>query len=111
MDRSDSRIYRGLAMPKQVLVDKLVNYHGYSVIKAKEVVNTIVEIMKQTLCAGKVLELPGLGALSVVQRPQRRRVERNLRNVGPTIITVNRQSKTVKLKSRRDMTYGEGGKL
>lgn len=92
-------------MPKQLIVNRLVNYEGYSQAKAKKMVNAVIEIWKHALSAGKDVEIEGLGTLSVVRRRQRRRIERNLPNLGPTIITVNRHTKTVKLRSRRDLSY------
>jgi nucleoid DNA-binding protein len=92
-------------MSKKLLINNLVNYEGYSQAKAKKIVNAVIEIWKQSLSAGKDVEIEGLGTLSVVRRRQRRRIERNLRNVRPTILTVNRQPKTVKLRSRRDLSY------
>jgi nucleoid DNA-binding protein len=92
-------------MSKQLLINNLVNYEGYSQAKAKKIVNAVIEVWKQSLSAGKDVEIDGLGTLSVVRRRQRRRIERNLRNVRPTILTVNRQPKTVKLRSRKDLTY------
>ena len=92
-------------MPKQLLIKSLVNNEGYSEAKAKKIVEAVIDIWKQALSAGKDVEIEGLGTLSVVQRRPRRRIEKNLRNVVPTIVTVNRQAKSVKLRSRRDMSY------
>jgi nucleoid DNA-binding protein len=91
-------------MPKQLLIDALVNYEGYSQAKAKKIVNALIYIWRQALCAGNAVEIEGLGTLRVVRRQQRRRIEKNLPNLGPTIITINRQEKSVKLHSRRDLS-------
>lgn len=91
-------------MPKQLLIDALVKYEGYSEAQAQRIVNEIIGFWKQSLSAGKDVEIEGLGTLTVVRRRTRRRVERNLPNLGPTVLTVNRHPKTVKLRSRRDLS-------
>ena|SRR5882672_9089311 len=92
-------------MSKQLLIRNLVNYQGHSGAKAKKIVDAVINIWKQALSGGKDVEIEGLGTLTVVQRCPRRRIEKNLKNVGPTILTINRQPKTVKLRSRRDLSY------
>jgi len=87
------------------MINDLVNYQGYSEAKAKKAVNAVIDTWKHALSNGKDVEIEGLGVLTVVGRRPRRTIEKNLRNVGPTVITVNRQPRTVKLRSRRDMSY------
>jgi nucleoid DNA-binding protein len=74
-------------MPKQLLVDKLVNYEGYSQVEAQRVVNILIKVVKDALVSGRDVELEGIGKLVVVRRRQRRRINKNLRNVEPTIET------------------------
>jgi nucleoid DNA-binding protein len=92
-------------MPKQLLVNRLVNYQGYTHSKAKSVVNAFIQAVKGALVSGKNVELEGIGTLAVVGRPQKRRIERNLKHQVVSIRTVPRQAKTVKLRSRLDLSY------
>jgi nucleoid DNA-binding protein len=90
-------------MPKQIIIQKLMDREGCTEAEARTIVEAVIDAWKQALALGKDIEIEGLGTLSVVERKPRRRIERNLKNVGPTILTVNKQSKTVKLRSRRDL--------
>jgi DNA-binding protein HU-beta len=92
-------------MPKQLIIEKLVNYEGYSQTKAKTLVDAFIRVLKDALVSGRNVELEGIGTLVVARRPQKRRIERNLRNQVPSIFTVPRQAKTVKLKSRVDLSH------
>ncbi len=94
-------------MPKQLIIEKLVNYEGYTQAKAKTLVDAFIRVAKDALVAGKNIELEGIGILIVVRRPQRRRINKNLRNVKPTIETCPKQIKTVKLRSRVDLGWKE----
>ena len=91
-------------MPKQLIIETLVNYEGYTQAKAKTLVDAFIHVVRDALVAGKNIELEGIGTLTVVCRKQRRRINRNLRNVAPTIETCPKQIKTVKLRSKLDLS-------
>jgi hypothetical protein len=61
--------------------------------------------MKRALADGKKLDLDRLGVLSVVTRSPVRRINRNLKNISPTIETIyRRHPKTVRLTKGQDLS-------
>ncbi len=92
---------------KQTLIDRLVLYEGYTNPKALQIVNTVFDAMKRALREGRPIEIEGLGKLVVFTHKQKRRVERNLKNQVDSLRTVPRKPKTVKLRSRIDLSYKE----
>lgn len=91
-------------MPKNTLVQSLVDREGYSQVQATEIVEVIIQAMKSALAAGKNVKIDGLGELRVVQRRPRHRIEKNLRNVGTALIKRPRHRLGVKLHSKKDFT-------
>jgi nucleoid DNA-binding protein len=94
-------------MPNQLLIDKFVDYEGYSRVEAQRLVDIFIKVMRDTLVSGRNIELEGIGTLAVVCRKQTRRINGNLKNVIPTIEICPKQVKTVKLRSRVDLSYKE----
>jgi nucleoid DNA-binding protein len=93
-------------MPKATIIQDLCDREGYSPTLAKKIVNTFVQVIKEALAAGKDVEIDGL-ALCVVRRRPKCTIEKNLRNVGTTIIRRPRHMLGVKLGSRVDLSYKE----
>jgi nucleoid DNA-binding protein len=92
---------------KQTLIDRLVLYEGYTNSKALEIVNAVFDAMKRALCEGRRIRIEVLGELVVFTRKQQRRIARNLKNQVASIRSVPRKPKTVKLRSRIDLSYKE----
>jgi nucleoid DNA-binding protein len=92
-------------MTKKRLVTSIVQKTGLSPAKAKEGLETVLESIKTKLGDGKKVDLGRLGRLSVVARPPKNRIGKNLRHVGPTIDRLHRKHpKTVRLTKRKDLS-------
>lgn len=94
-------------MPKKILAQALVKNAGYSKYRAEKLVDTVIALVKRGLGDGKSVELGRLGVLETVTRKPTRKISRNLKHVGPTIVTVNKQKKSVKLRSKLDLNTEE----
>jgi nucleoid DNA-binding protein len=94
-------------MPKKILAQALVENAGYSRYRAGKLVDIVIGLLKRGLGDGKSVELGRLGLLEVVTRESSRKITRNLKHVGPTIITVNKQRKSIKLRSKLDLSTEE----
>jgi nucleoid DNA-binding protein len=95
-------------MSKQILAQVLENIEGYSSSKAKKCVSAVFQAIRKALGEGKDVEMGDLGVLTVVQRRPRGRITRNLKHVCPTVIHLHeRHPKSVKLRSKLDLTYKE----
>jgi nucleoid DNA-binding protein len=92
---------------KQTLIDRLVLYEGYTNPKALQIVNALLNAMKRALGEGRSVQIEGLGELVVFTHKQKRRIERNLKNQVASLRSVPRKPKTVKLRSRIDLSYKE----
>lgn len=90
-------------MSKQLIIDNLRNYEGYSQAEANRLVDCFVDVLRNALRDGKNVELEGIGLLRVVTR--KRRAESNLPNLGPTVVPYHK--KTVKLSKGKDISYKE----
>src|SRR5208283_3015663 len=93
-------------MPKKVLAEALVKKAGYSKYQAEKLVDTVIGLIKRGLGDGKSVELGRLGVLETVTRKPKRKIVR-LKHAVPTIITVNQQEKSVKLRSKLDLSTEE----
>ncbi len=93
-------------MPKKILAQALVKKLGCSKYRAEKLVDTVIGLVKRGLGDGKPVELGRLGVLETVTRKPMRKIVR-LKHVVPTIITVNQQEKSVKLRSKLDLSTEE----
>jgi len=93
-------------MPKKILAQALVKKTGCSKYRAEKLVDTVIGLVKRGLGDGKSVDLGRLGVLETVTREPTRKIVR-LKHVVPTIITVNKQRKTVKLRSKLDLSTEE----
>jgi len=90
---------------KKAIVAAVVQKTGVKPAEAKRALETILASMKRALADGKKLDLGKLGILSVAVRRPLRRINRNLKNVVPTIETVyRRHPKTVRLTKGQDLS-------
>lgn len=72
--------------------------------KAKEAVEATLKAMKQGLKEGRAIDLGRLGKLRTAKLNRGRRVSRGLKNVGTSIFDYSKHAKTVKLKSKLDLS-------
>jgi len=93
-------------MPKKILAQALVEKAGYSRSRAEKLVDTVLGLIKRGLGDGKSVDLGRLGMLETVTRKQRRKIVR-LKHVGRTVVTENKQQKSVKLRSKLDLSTEE----
>jgi nucleoid DNA-binding protein len=90
---------------KKTLIAAIVASTGLKPSEAKRAVEAVLVSMKRALADGKKLDLGKLGILSVATRQPLRRINRNLKNVVPTIETLHRRHpKTVRLTKGRDLS-------
>ncbi len=83
---------------KDTIACYLANKEGYTYEKALNLVNQVISIIKSSLIEGKNVEIEGLGILKIMSREPKRAIRRGLRRIKPTILTLNKQKKTIKLK-------------
>src|ERR1039457_3141066 len=72
--------------------------------KAKVAAEAVLEAMKQGLKEDRSVDLGRLGKLRTVKLIRGRRITRGLRNVGTSIFDYSKHAKTVKLKSKLDLS-------
>ena len=90
---------------KKSIVSAIVQKTGVKPAEAKRAVEAVLASIKRALAEGKKLDLGRLGILSVAARQPLRRINRNLKNVGPTIETLyRRHPKTVRLTKGQDLS-------
>lgn len=90
---------------KAILIQALVDREGYTVRGATKLVRAVINVMKEQLVKGKNVEIDGLGVLTIIERTQRRKIERNLKHTGPTVLTINKQKKTVALRKYKEKKW------
>jgi len=93
-------------MPKKILAQALVKKVGYSKCRAEKLVDTVLGLVKKGLGEGKSIDLGRLGVLETVTRKPTRKIVR-LKHLVPTIITINKHKKSVKLRSNLDLSTEE----
>jgi nucleoid DNA-binding protein len=90
---------------KKTIVAAIVQKTGVRPTKAKRALETILAAIKRALADGRKVDLGRLGRLSVVARPLKHRISKNLKHVGPTIVRLHKKHpKTVRLTKRQDLS-------
>jgi nucleoid DNA-binding protein len=91
---------------KKSIVSAIVQKTGVKPAEAKRALETVLRSIKLALADGRQVDLgKKLGKLKVVTRNPTRRINRNLKNVVPTIENVHkRHPKTVKLLGGKDLS-------
>jgi nucleoid DNA-binding protein len=90
---------------KKTIVASVVQKTGVAPSKAKEALETVLNSIKRALREGKQVDLDKLGLLSVVMRPPKSRISKNLKYVSPTIDRLHQKHpKTVRLVKRQDLS-------
>ena len=90
---------------KKAIVAAIVEKTGVKPAEAKRALETILTAIKRALADGRRVDLGRLGRLSVVTRPLKHRISKNLKHVGPTIVRLHKKHpKTVRLTKRKDLS-------
>jgi nucleoid DNA-binding protein len=91
-------------MNKAGITAAIVARTGLTSKKAKAALEATLKAMKQGLKEGRSVDLGRLGELRTVKLSRGRRISRGLRNVGTSIFDYSKYGKTVKLKSKLDLS-------
>ena len=92
-------------MNKRDITRTIADRTGLTTKKAREVLEAILNAMKQGLKEDRSIDLGRLGKLRTVKLTRRRRVSRGLKNVGTSLFDYSKHAKTVKLKSKLDLSW------
>jgi nucleoid DNA-binding protein len=91
-------------MNKADITAAIVAKTGLTTKKAKEAVEAILKAVKQGLKEDCPVDMGRLGKLKTVKLNRGRRISRGLKNVGTSIFDYSEHAKTVRLKSRLDLS-------
>jgi nucleoid DNA-binding protein len=91
-------------MNKAGITASIVARTGLTSKKAKAALEATLKAMKQGLKEDHSFDLGELGKLRTVKLIRGRRISRGLRNVGTSIFDYSKHAKTVKLKSKLDLS-------
>jgi len=97
-------IYELITMNKADITREIVRRTGLSPKRAKAAIEAILKAMKQSLKEDRSIDLGRLGKLRTAKLSRRRRISRGLRNVGTSLFDYSKHAKTVKLKSKLDLS-------
>ena len=90
---------------KKTTVASIVQKTGVKPSKAKEALETVLDSIKRALRGGRQVDIDKVGRLSVVTRPPKSRISKNLKYVSPTIDRLHQMHpKTVRLIKRQDLS-------
>jgi nucleoid DNA-binding protein len=90
---------------KKTIVASIVQATGVAPSTAKEALETVLDSIKRALRGGKQVDISKVGILSVVTRPLKSRISKNLKYVSPTIDRLHQKHpKTVRLIKRQDLS-------
>jgi len=89
-----------------MIAARIAEKTGLSTARSKKALQTALDCIKRALGDGKQVDLGKLGNLKVVARRPTKRINKNLRHVGPNIEDVHKKHpKTVRLLGRgRDLS-------
>ena len=91
-------------MNKRDITSTIVDRTGLTTKKAKEALEAFLKAMKQGLKEDRSIDLGRLGKLRTAKLSRGRRISRGLKNVTTSIYPYSKDAKTVKLKSRLDLS-------
>ena len=98
------RDFRANTMNKASLTAAITAGTGLTTKKAKAALEATLKAMKQGLKDDRSIDLGRLGKLRTAKLDRGRRVSRGLRNVGASVFDYSKHAKTVKLKSKLDLS-------
>src|SRR5919108_1298872 len=94
-----------MKITKRELTAKISERTGLTLYQSKKALKTILSLMKRALRDGKQIDLGKAGKLKVVARKPTRRINMNLRHVGPNIEDVHKKHpKSVRLLGGKDLS-------
>ena len=91
-------------MNKAGITAAIVASTNLTTAKAKVALKAVLEAMKQGLKEDRSIDLGRLGTLRTAKLTRRRRISRGLKNVGTSLFDYSKHAKTVKLKSKLDIS-------
>jgi nucleoid DNA-binding protein len=91
-------------MNKADITREIVRRTGLSAKKGEEALEAVLKAIKRALKEDRSIDLGQLGKLRTAKLSRRRRITRGLRNVGTSISAYSTHAKTVKLKSKLDVS-------
>lgn len=91
-------------MNKRDITSTITDRTGLTTKKAKEALEALLNAMKQGLKEDRSIDLGRLGKLRTAKLSRRGRVIRGLKNVGTSFFDYSKHGKTVKLKSKLDLS-------
>jgi nucleoid DNA-binding protein len=91
-------------MNKADITAAIVGRTGLSTKKSKEALEGLLKAIKQALKEDHPIDLGQLGKMRTARLSSRRRITRGLKNVGTSISEYSKHAKTVKLKSKLDLS-------
>jgi nucleoid DNA-binding protein len=91
-------------MTKAGITAAIVARTGISTKKASKALDTALDALRVALKADRIVDLGRLGKLKTVKLSSRRRITKGLNNLVPSIYPYSRHDKTVKLKSKLDLS-------
>jgi nucleoid DNA-binding protein len=92
-------------MNKRDITSTVADRTGLTTKKASEAVEAILKAMKQGLKEGRSIDLGPLGKLRTAKLTRRGRVINGLKHVGTSFFDYSKHAKTVKLKSKLDLSW------
>jgi nucleoid DNA-binding protein len=94
-----------MKVTRKTLAANISEKTGLNTHRSKKALQTALDCIKQALAMGKQVDLGRLGKLKVVARKSARRINRNLRHVGPNIEDVHKKHrKSVRLLGGQDLS-------
>jgi len=91
-------------MTKDGITATIVARTGITTKKAKEVLETTLNAIKRGLKDDLIIDLGRLGKLKTAKLSSRRRVTGGLNNLVPSVYPYSKYAKTVRLKSKLDLS-------
>jgi nucleoid DNA-binding protein len=91
-------------MNKADITGTIADRTGLTTKKAKEALEVLLNVMKQGLKEDRAIDLGRLGKLRTAKLSRRGRVIGGLKNVGRCFFDYSKHAKTVKLKSKLDLS-------
>src|SRR6266849_7820056 len=91
-------------MTKAGITATIVARTGISTKKVRKALDTALDALRVALEADRTVDLGRLGKLKTAKLSSRRRITKGLKNVVPSIFPYSRYAKTVRLKSKLDLS-------
>jgi len=94
-----------MKVTQKTLAANISEKTGLNTYRSKKALQAALDCLKQALAMGKQVDLGKLGKLKVVARKPTRRINKNLRHVGPNVEDVHKKHpKTIRLLGGQDLS-------